>query len=69
MVWRGMAWHRVARVVNRNERNEGITDHGKRAELSRAKTEEVELVADMTCISVRKQISDRASGHPCLPDT
>ena len=47
MVSRVKAWHRVARVVNWNERDENITDHGKRAEISRAKTEEVELVADV----------------------
>ena len=48
-----MAWHGVARVVNWSERDVDITDHGKRGELSKAKTEENELVADVGCVSVK----------------
>ena len=35
----------MARLVRRNERDTHVTDHGKRAELQRAETEEVELLA------------------------
>ena len=34
----------MARVVRRKERDIHLTDHGKRAELRRAETEEVELM-------------------------
>ena len=55
MVSRVVAWHRLARAVNWNARNVDITDHGQRARPPRAKTEEVELVANVGCISVSKQ--------------
>ena len=60
---------RVARVMRRNERDIHVTDHGKRAELRRAETEEeVELLAVVGFVSVGRRSRDRASIHPCLPD-
>ena len=58
----------MARVVRRNERDIHVTDHGKRAELRRAETEEVELLAGVGFVSVGGRSRDRASMHPCLPD-
>ena len=55
----------MAREVRQNERDIHVTDHGKRAELWRAETEEVELLAGAGSVSVG---GDRASIHPCLPD-
>ena len=43
---------RVARVVRRNERDIHVTDHGERAELRRAETEEVQLLEGVRCVSV-----------------
>ena len=42
----------MARVVRRNERDIHETDHDKRAELPRAETEEVELLAAVGFVSV-----------------
>ena len=52
----------MARVVRQNERDVHVTDHGKRAELPRAETEEVELVADVGCVAVGWEIQ-RAGEH------
>ena len=57
----------MAHVVRRNERDTHVTDHGKRAELQRAETEEVELLAG-GFVSARERPRDWASIHPCLPD-
>ena len=57
----------MARVVRRNEGDKHVTDHGKRAELRRAETEEVELQAGVGPVSVGERSRDRASTHPCLP--
>ena len=59
-----MAWHRVARVVNWNERDVYITDHDKRAELSKAKTQEDELVADVGTTS-KKPLFQFKKTLPC----
>ena len=45
-----------------------VTDHGRRAELRRAETEEVELLAGVGFVSVGERSRDRASIHPCLPE-
>ena len=51
-------------MVRRNERDLHVTDHGKRAELRRAETEEVELLAGVGFVSARERSRDRASIHP-----
>ena len=58
----------MARVVRRNERDTHVTDHGKRAELQRAETEEVELLAGVGLSQSGVRSRDRASMHPCKPD-
>ena len=50
--------------MRRNERDLHGTDHGKRAELQRAETEEVELLV----VLIGSRLRDWASIHPCLPD-
>ena len=57
-----------ARVVRRNERDIHVTDHDKRAELRRAETEVVELLAGVGFVSVVERSRDRASKQPSLPD-
>ena len=52
----------MARVVRRNERDIHVTDHGKRAELRRAETEEVELLAGVGFVSVWREI-ERPGKH------
>ena len=51
---------RVARVVRRDERDKHVTDRGKRAELRRAETEEVQLLAGVRFVPVWK----RREGKP-----
>ena len=58
----------MARVVRRKERDIHVTDHDKRAELRRAETEEVELLAGVGFVSVVERSRDRASKQPSLPD-
>ena len=58
----------MARVVRRNERDIHATDHGRRAELWRAESEEVELLAGAGFVSIGERSRDRARIHPCLPD-
>ena len=55
----------MARVVRRNERNVPVKDLCKRAELPRAETEEVELVAYVGCVSAGWGLPDasRADGR------
>ena len=53
---------RVARVVRRCERDRHATDRGKRAELWRAETEEVELLAGVGFGSVWRHI-ERPGDH------
>ena len=60
---------RVARMVRRSERDKHVTDRGKRAELRRAETEEVELLTGVGFVPVWRQVErDREDIHLCLPD-
>ena len=51
-------------MARRNERDTHVTDHGKRAELQRAETEEVELLAGVGFVSAGWRSRDWASIHP-----
>ena len=55
----------MARVVRRDERDKHVTDSGKRAELRRAGTEEVEIPAGVGFVSVWRQI-ERPGKHTFL---